>query len=64
MFYRINISRNGQHYFATADHSLTDFEKANNVYKDLAQKFPTTEGFKLEMYKYETVGKLICQNTP
>jgi hypothetical protein len=62
MYYQINISKNGQHYFATAEHSVTDFAKANELYKDLVQKFPTIAGFKTEMRRYETVGKLIARN--
>lgn len=62
MSYKINIAKNNEHYFATAEHSLPDFEKANAVYKDLLQKFPPVDGFKLELTNWNKVGTVITRN--
>jgi hypothetical protein len=62
MHYKINIAKNNEHYFAIAEHSLKDFKKANEVYKDLLQKFPSTEGFKLELTRWDTIGTVITRN--
>jgi len=64
MYYIISISKNGSHYFATAEHSLTDFNKAHDLYKDFLQKFPTVDGFKIEMTRWDKTGKFICRNYP
>lgn len=43
-FYRINVARNGQHFFATADHSLTSRSKALRVLRALCKAFPSFDG--------------------
>lgn len=43
-FYRINVARNGQHFFATADYSLTSRRKALRVLRALCKAFPSHDG--------------------
>lgn len=59
MYYEINVSLNGQHLFATDKRSITDTPTLEKVYKILKEKFPTEEGYNLNVTRYETVGKFI-----
>ena len=40
MYYEINVSKNGRHYFATAERSITSFTQAEGLYKIFKEKFP------------------------
>lgn len=59
MYYEINVSKNGMHYFATAERSLTEEAKALEVYWDLFNRFPASEGFKLMLSRNECIGRYI-----
>lgn len=56
MHYIINVSKNGQHFFATAKHSLTYESKARGVFFDFCQRFPKKDGFKIGMIQYHDAG--------
>lgn len=57
MYYEINISKNGRHYFATAERSLTEEEAATAAYWDLVARFPESEGFKITISRWEHSGR-------
>lgn len=59
MYYEINVSKNGYHFFATAERSCTNSWQAKKVYEVLKEKFPESEGYNLKITRYETVGKFI-----
>jgi len=59
MPYEINISKNGKHYFATAERSLTTLGEATKVFNELKEFYPESQGFKLSLTKWETIGKEI-----
>lgn len=59
MYYEINVSLNGKHLFATAERSITDKTKMEDMYKLFLEKFPESEGYKLDVTKWENVGKPI-----
>jgi hypothetical protein len=59
MYYRINISRNGNHLFATADHSLTDHADFLFCLDILVAKFPKDEGYDLTATQWTSVGTTI-----
>lgn len=59
MYYEINVSLNGKHLFATAERSITNVDKANDVCKLFKEKFPEENGYKITMTKWEKVGKFI-----
>jgi len=59
MPYEINISKNGKHYFATAERSLTTLGEATKLYNELKEFYPESQGFKLSLTKWETIGKEI-----
>lgn len=56
MYYEINISLLGSHYFATAPRSITDLDKLALVYAELAKAFPAQRGYKLSITRVETTG--------
>jgi hypothetical protein len=41
------------HFFATADHSITDPSHLAVVYNELQHRFPKAEGFDLNVWYYE-----------
>lgn len=49
MYYEINISQHGSHYFATAERSITTKDKAKEVLSTLLEKFPKSEGFQISI---------------
>ena len=59
MSFEINISKNGKHYFATAERSLTSLGEAYKLYDELKGFYPESQGFKLSLTKWETKGKEI-----
>lgn len=59
MYYEINVSKDGRHLFATAERSVTDNHKLQNVYKLFTEKFPEEEGYRVTVEKWEKVGKFV-----
>lgn len=62
MYYEINVSKNGQHLFATAERSVTNNLKAKEVYNLFKEKFPESEGYEISVTRWEKVGKPIDMN--
>lgn len=62
MYYEINVSLNGRHLFATAERSITTSWDAEKVYNLFKEKFPENEGYKIEVSRWEKVGKIIEMN--
>lgn len=56
MYYRINVSLNGRHFFATADHSITTELQAKAIMKDFKQRFTAGEGFEITCTLWQKVG--------
>ena len=59
MYYEINVSLNGKHLFATAAHSITNNLKAEKVYNLFKEKFPDSEGYKIDITEWNKVGRAI-----
>lgn len=57
MYYEINVSLNGRHFFATAERSITNKRTLEDIYKILKDKFPTEEGYNISITKWEKVGR-------
>ena len=57
MWYEINISKNGRHVFATHERSIVDHHKLKEVYNVIKEKFPQTEGYMVNVTRYETRGE-------
>lgn len=47
MYYEINVSLNGRHFFATAERSIQRAEDLKKVFVILDDKFPESEGYEL-----------------
>jgi hypothetical protein len=47
MYFRINVSLKGQHYFATAPESITDLETCKVIVKQLRETFLDSLGYKV-----------------
>tara|TARA_R110000824_G_scaffold244541_6_gene433327 strand:- start:34 stop:240 length:207 start_codon:yes stop_codon:yes gene_type:complete len=47
--YEINVSCNGQHYFATNPRSLTSNSKAFNLFHQLTAAFPLDKGYAVKI---------------
>ncbi len=45
MYYEINVSLDGQHFFATAARSITTTFKLREVLHQIVTRFPKEEGF-------------------
>jgi hypothetical protein len=59
MYYEINVSQNGQHFFATAKRSISDPLRLKEVYEALASRFSKEDGFELSITRYEELGRKI-----
>lgn len=62
MYYEINVSLNGNHLFATADRSITTMNKVKRVYELFKEKFPESEGYKIDVTYWEKTGRLVEMN--
>lgn len=59
MYYTINVSLHGTHFFATSDHSITDAVKLLKVYTQLKAKFTKEEGFRIDVTRWEKLGRIL-----
>lgn len=58
--YKINVSKDGKHFFATAEHSFgLSKHHTREVYDKLVEAFPKNEGYLIEISYWETVGKSV-----
>lgn len=44
-WYEINIAKNGHHFFATAERSITNKWKLEEIFPVIKEKFPEEEGY-------------------
>lgn len=59
MYYEINVSLNGQHFFATNKRSITNKIALKVIYNIFKEKFTAEEGYHISVTKYETIGRPI-----
>ena len=57
--YEINVSLNGNHFFATHERSIVSEQKLKEVYKVFKEKFPKEEGYELTVTYWTKSGKEI-----
>ena len=57
MYYEINVSLNGKHLFATAERSIVNTFQLQKVYNLFKEKFPEKDGYKINVTKWNKVGK-------
>lgn len=58
MYYEINVSKDGQHLFATHERSVTNTWKLKALIDIFQEKFPESEGYKLKIVEWESKGKI------
>ncbi|KEK23862.1 hypothetical protein [Bacillus gaemokensis] len=59
MYYEINVSLKGMHFFATAERSINTPCKLEAVVNVFREKFPESEGFKISVTEWRKQGKII-----
>lgn len=59
MYYEINVSKNGMHFFATAERSITSFDKLKEVVQVFNEKFPEEQGYRISVTQWEKLGKSV-----
>jgi len=62
MYYEINVSLNGRHFFATTKRSCSTFESLQKVYEVIHEKFPVSEGYSILVTSYSTTGTHVTYN--
>lgn len=62
MYYEINISLNGVHFFATSNRSITTEDKLKVVYNKLKNAFDEKDGYEFTIREYQTIGTEIDIN--
>jgi len=55
MWYEINVSKNGKHYFATHERSITTIKEAVEIRDRLKKALPEEEGFKFTITQCDTI---------
>lgn len=63
MYYEINVAKLNpdtgryEHYFATAERSITNMFKLQKIVDDFKIKFPKSEGFEITCTRWEKIGE-------
>jgi hypothetical protein len=56
MWYEINVSKDGKHYFATHERSISTIDKATEIRDRLKLAMPEDEGFIYTITQWQTSG--------
>lgn len=56
MYYEINVVKDGKHFFATAERSITNLEQCKKVLKEFQKFFKESEGYKISVKRYDLIG--------
>lgn len=59
MWYEINVSRYGRHFFATHERSISTRHQLAEALHIFEEKFPESEGYKITVTRYETIGHIV-----
>lgn len=59
MYYEINVSLNGRHFFATSDRSITDMGKLKKVYEAISEAFTKDKGYEISVTRCSNVGEWV-----
>jgi hypothetical protein len=59
MYYEINVSLFGRHFFATHARSITTREECKRVVEVFKKAFPKENGYLMNILRYELVGEPI-----
>ena len=64
MYYEINISKNGEHHFATSDRSITTHTKLLELVEELSKLYTPENGFKITASQVETISRPVDISQP
>jgi hypothetical protein len=56
MYYEINVSLNGYHYFATHERSVQTERQMKEMVHTFKKKFPKSEGYEITCTRWENQG--------
>jgi hypothetical protein len=56
MWYEINVSKDGKHYFATHERSIGTIDRAVEIRDRLKKAMPEEEGFKFTITQWQKTG--------
>lgn len=59
MYYELEVTKNGEHYFSTDKRSITTLSKAEIIFHQLEEKFPKGEGYYIRLTRWENIGSEI-----
>lgn len=59
MYYKINVAKDGRHFFATAEHSIVSDYEFKETVKIFKEKFPESEGYKISASFVQTTGTIL-----
>ena len=62
MYYEINIARNGKHFFATAERSITTKETLKEILEVFKEKFTKEDGYAINVTYWEKIGHYVDAN--
>lgn len=57
MWYEINVSKNGMHFFATHERSIQTETELIEVLKEFRESFKEENGFKIIVSKWKSTGQ-------
>ncbi len=63
MYYEINVSLNGSHFFATAERSIKNIRELEIIYNIFKEKFPEEEGYNIMITKWDTIGHSVNKDS-
>jgi hypothetical protein len=63
MYYEINVSLNGKHFFATAERSIISAERCLDVYDALSLRFHKIDGYEIVISRVERKGRYLSRDT-
>lgn len=59
MNYEINVSKDGMHFFATHERSITCTTKLKEVIEVFKEKFPPSQGYQISAMLIKTMGETL-----
>ena len=59
MYYEINIAKDGKHFFATAERSITSNKRLKETLIVFKEKFPKEEGYEIIASEYPQVSYIM-----
>ena len=59
MYYEVNVSLNGRHFFATAERSITDRATLEKVLDVFHECFTAENGYEISVTRWEKVGHVV-----